>query len=219
MKWSLNVSLKYLTRFSALRDSRSRSPLCIFMHLRQVCSSVLVLAFLLSSTAGSNQSSINSSYLNQKVDPSKSVWNLCSDTTSCCPVTSRLCATCSSRRFVRFISVFLMGSHQHLPHSHSSLVLLKFSSKIHSRETLYATRSSSFHASAALRNHFVAVDLFFLCRLYVKKYSRHQTRTHKNCKEFFLSWIVSDKEVRKMMTTRIVSVKSLFVTVHTNKFP
>ena len=65
----------------------------------------------------------------------------------------------------------------------------------------------------------VVVDLFFLCRPYVTKYSRHWTGTRNTCKEFFLSWIVSDKEVRKMMTTRIVSVKSLFVTTHTNKFP
>ena len=64
--------------------------------------------------------------------------------------------------------------------------------------------------------HRVVVDTFLLCRSYV---SRHQTRTHKNCKEFFLSWIVSDKEVRKMMTTKMDSMQSFFVTTHTNKFP
>ena len=41
------------------------------LHLRQVCSSVLGLVFLIQSTVRSNQSSINSSHLNQDVDPSK----------------------------------------------------------------------------------------------------------------------------------------------------
>ena len=39
---------------------------------------------------------------------------------------------------------FLMGSHQSLPHSHSSLGLLKLSCNTHSRGTLFATRSSAF---------------------------------------------------------------------------
>ena len=76
-----------------------------------------------------------------------------------------------------------------------------------------------FTQTTGLRYNFVVVDTFFLCRPYVTKISRHYTRTHKICREFFLSWTVYDKEVRKMMTTRIDSVKSLFVTMHTNKFP
>ena len=39
------------------------------------------------------------------------------------------------------------------------------------------------------------LNMFFLCRQYVTGHSRDQTRTHKNCKKFFLfSWIVSGQE-------------------------
>ena len=59
--------------------------------------------------------------------------------------------------------------------------------------------------------------MFFLCGPYVKGYSRHQTRTHKNCVDSFSSLcIVCDKRVRKMMIPRIVSMNSFFVAKHTN---
>ena len=71
MKGSLNVSLKYLTPSVALRDSRSSSPL----YISASPTSRLFSAgpcFVSSSTVRSNQSSINSSYFNQDVGPSKS---------------------------------------------------------------------------------------------------------------------------------------------------
>ena len=71
MKWGLNVSLKYLTPPVALRDSRSSGPL----YLSASPTSRFFSAgprFVSPSTVRSNRSSINSSCLNQDVDPSKS---------------------------------------------------------------------------------------------------------------------------------------------------
>ena len=70
MKWGLNVSMKYLTPSSALRDSRLRSPLCICASPTCLFFSA-GLRFPASSTVRSSQSSISSSYLNQEVDTSK----------------------------------------------------------------------------------------------------------------------------------------------------
>ena len=69
MKWGLNVFQKYLAPQVALRDSWLRSPLCISASLTSRFFSGP--RFVSSSTVRSNQSSINSSYLNQDVDPSK----------------------------------------------------------------------------------------------------------------------------------------------------
>ena len=71
MKWGLNVSLKYLTPSSALRDSRLRSPCCVSASPTSLFFSAGP-RFPASSTVRSSQSSISSSYLNQEVDPSKS---------------------------------------------------------------------------------------------------------------------------------------------------
>ena len=64
--------------------------------------------------------------------------------------------------------------------------------------------------------HHVVVDLFFLCRPYVTKYSGPWTRTHKTARN---SFSVGSSLTRKMMTTRIVSAESLLVTMHTDKIP
>ena len=66
MKWSLNVSLKYLTPLAALKGSPSRSPLYISASPTSRFFSVGP-RFSASSTVRSNQSSINSSCLNQVV--------------------------------------------------------------------------------------------------------------------------------------------------------
>ena len=60
--------------------------------------------------------------------------------------------------------------------------------------------TSKIHVTHGLSGHqrtLVIVILFFQCKPYVTKYSRHQPRTSQNCKEFFLSWIVSDKGGQK----------------------
>ena len=70
-KWGLNVFLKHLTPSVALRDSRLSSP----SYISASPTSRFFSAgprFVSSSTVRSNQSSINSSYLNQDVDPSES---------------------------------------------------------------------------------------------------------------------------------------------------
>ena len=71
MKWGLKVFLKYLTPSVTLRDSRSSSPLYISASPTSRFFSAGP-RFVSSSTVRSNQSSINSSYLNQDVDPAKS---------------------------------------------------------------------------------------------------------------------------------------------------
>ena len=68
------VFLKYLTPSVALRDSRLRSPLCISASPTSRFFSAGPRS-VTSSTVRSNQSSINSSYLNQDVDPSIEKWN------------------------------------------------------------------------------------------------------------------------------------------------
>ena len=106
---------------------------------------------------------------------------------------------------------FFLGSHRDLPHSQSPLVLWKFSRNTHSRGILFSTRSSLFllqQPRSATTLWFV--ELFFLCRPYVTKYSRHYTRNPQKCYDSCFSWIVSDKEVRKMITTSIVTMNSLF---------
>ena len=80
----------------------------------------------------------------------------------------------------------LMGSHQNLPHSHSSFGLLMFSSNPHSRGTLFATRSLTF-TKQQLRS---ATNLWLLiCSFCVKPYvtrnSRQWTRTHKTARSSF----------------------------------
>ena len=113
---------------------------------------------------------------------------------------------------------FQLGSHQDLPHSHSSLTFLKFSNNTHSRGILCTTRSSSLQFNHALRYHFVDVAMIFLCRPYVTGYSGHLTRTHKTVMILSLfTWIVSDKKVRKMMITKdSLNETPFFVTQHTN---
>ena len=66
----LNVFLKYLTPSVALKDSRLRGPL----HISASPTSLFFSAgprFSASCTVRYNQSSINSSYANQDVEPSK----------------------------------------------------------------------------------------------------------------------------------------------------
>ena len=100
-----------------------------------------------------------------------------------------------------------LGSHQNLPHSHSSLTLLTFSNNTHSRGILCTTRSSSLQFNDKLRYHFVDVGVFSLCGPYVRGYSRRWTRTHKNFNDSFSSLGSSlTKGSRKMMITRIVSM-------------
>ena len=70
MKWGLNVFLKYLTPSVALRNSRLTCPLYISASPTSRFFSAGP-RFVSSSTVRSNQSSINSSYLNQDVDLSK----------------------------------------------------------------------------------------------------------------------------------------------------
>ena len=80
----------------------------------------------------------------------------------------------------------LMGSHQNLPHSHSSLELLKFSSNTHSRGTLFATRSSTFTTQ---QPRSAATLWLLICSFYVnctwRENSRHQTTTHKTATNSF----------------------------------
>ena len=82
MKWGLKIFLKYIHPSVALRDSRLRSP----SYISASPTSRFFSAgpcFVSSSTARPNQSSINSSYLNQDVGPSKSGGIFCFDSTSC----------------------------------------------------------------------------------------------------------------------------------------
>ena len=141
MKWSLNVFLKYLTPSVALRDSLLSSPL----YISASPTSRLFSAgprFVSSNTVRSNQSSINSSYLNQDVDPLKKkrlafvLW-----------FHSLLYIIMSTLRdmlqsMILLIFCTLMGSHQNLPHN--PLGLLKSSSNTHSRGILFTIRSSTF---------------------------------------------------------------------------
>ena len=76
--------------------------------------------------------------------PIKTWWIFCFDSRSCvyCFVDSARYAPTSDS--FDFFFCFLMGSHQRLPRSHSSLGLLELSCNTHSRGTLFATRSSAF---------------------------------------------------------------------------
>ena len=57
---------------------------------------------------------------------------------------------------------------------------------------------------------------FFLCSPYVTGYSRHKTKNHQTDCFFLFFWIVSYEKVRRMMITRIISMKSFSVTKNTN---
>ena len=163
MKWCLNVSLKYLTPSSALRDSRLRSPLCISPSPTSLFFSAGP-RFPASTTVRSSQSSI--SY--QEVDPSNGVGMF---------VVIPLAAvhwSVDSARYAPTIDstgcVLLrwLGSHQDLPHSHSSSVLLKLYT-IPIQRNLVHDKILFFLRQPALRHHFVVVILFFLCKPHVAR--------------------------------------------------
>ena len=87
-----------------------------------------------------------------------------------------------------------MESHQNLPHNHSPLGLLKSSSNTHSRGILFTTRSSTF-----------------------TRYNWHKTRTHKTARILSVLDRFWQRGQEDMMTTRIVSARSFFATMHTNE--
>ena len=107
MKWGLNLSLKYLTPSAAFRGCGSRSFLCISASPTSLFFSVAP-GFSASSTLRSNQSSINSTFLNQDVDPSEKWCHLCRDPSSCCPLIGRLCAICSNQNSACLSSLTLL---------------------------------------------------------------------------------------------------------------
>ena len=152
MKWDLNLSLKYLTPSAVFRCSQSTSPLNTSASPTSLFFS-FGPRFSASSTVRSNQSSINSSYLNQNVDPSKRDGIF---------VVIPLPADMLQPMIRPVFLCFQLGSHQDLPHGHASLTLLKFSNNTHSRGILCTTRFSSLQFNHALRHHIVDVDMFFL---------------------------------------------------------
>ena len=100
-----------------------------------------------------------------------------------------------------FDSYFVSGwdCHQNLPRNHSSLGLLKFSSNTHSRGTSFATRSSTFTTQP--QRSFTTLWLLvcsFLWKTVRDEIQLTADKKPQNCKEFFLSWIVSDNEVKKI---------------------
>ena len=143
MKWGLKIFLKYIHPSVALRDSRLRSP----SYISASPTSRFFSAgpcFVSSSTVRPNQSSINSSYLNQDVGPLKRGGFFVLIPRPAYIVLSTLRDMLQPVILLISFFCFLMGSHQRLPHSHSSLGLLKLSCNTHSRGTLFATRSSAF---------------------------------------------------------------------------
>ena len=82
MKWCLKIILKCFYPSVALRDSRLWSPLYISASPTSRFFSAGPRS-VFSSTGRPNQYSINSSYLNQDVGPSKSGGIFCFDSTSC----------------------------------------------------------------------------------------------------------------------------------------
>ena len=119
----------------------SFSPLCVSASPTSLFLSAGPL-FISSSTVRSNQSSINSSYLNQDVDRSASGGIF---------VVIPLPAEKSNVDSARYAPAndsfdsfsYLTGSHQNLPRNHSSLGLLKPSNNTHSLGTMFTTRSST----------------------------------------------------------------------------
>ena len=101
------------------------------------------LCFAASSTVRSNQSSINSSYLNQEVDQSKSGGNFVASPLLL-SIDLSILRDMLQPKFRPVCFSFLLGSHRDLPHSQSPLVLWKFSRNTHSRGILFSTRSSLF---------------------------------------------------------------------------
>ena len=105
----------------------------------------------------------------------------------------------------------LMGSHQKLPHSHSSLGLLKFSSDTHSRGTLFATRSSTLP-----RNNRAPLSLcgcWYVLSVEVVREEIQLTldKNPQNCKNSFcLGLFLTARSRRYDDSTRIVSARSLF---------
>ena len=180
----LNVSLKYLTPSSTVRDSRSRSPL-------YVSASPTSLFFsagpCVSSTVRSNQSSINFSFLNQDVDPPKSGQIFVAIPLPYCSLICRLCAICSNQVFGQSFFVSLLKNHLNFPHSHSLLTFLKVLYNIRSRGILCTRRSSSLQFNDALRNHFVNV----ICSFCVNRTCRNKVDTSyknpQNCNDSFSS--------------------------------
>ena len=87
-----------------------------------------------------------------------------------------------------------MGSHQDLLYNHSPLGLLKSSSNTHSRGILFTIRSFTF-----------------------TRYNWHKTRTRKAARILSVLDRFWQRSQENMMTTRIVSARSFFATMHTNK--
>ena len=207
MKWGLNVFLKCLTPSVALGDSRSNSSL--YISASPTSRFTAGLRFVFSSTVRSNHSSINSSYSNQDVDPSRSGGIFCCDSTSCCTVKCRLCAICFNQWFFWFSFVFwwevtkIFFILSHCWDCWSPQVTPTHAGSCSRRDPLLF-----YPATTALRYHFVVVDMFLLWKPFVTRYNWHKTRTTK-LQEFFLSWIVSDSEVKKIWWLQ-VSAGSLF---------
>ena len=174
MKWGLNVFLKYLTPSVALRDSRLSSPLYISASSRSRFFSASP-RFVSSSTPRFNQSfplpAEESDVDSARHAPTNDSFDSFSYSDNKSP-----------KSFSHSLIVGIVEVHKQYPLT---------------RDLVHGKILYFYHAKTALRYHFVVVDMFFLWKPYVTRCNRHQTKT-QNRKEFFLSWIVSDNEVKKI---------------------
>ena len=161
MKWSLKVSLKYLTPSSALRGSWLKSPLCISASPTSLFLSAGP-RFPFPSTVRSNLSALSSSYRNQDVDPSKSggIFVVIPLSAVHGSVDSaRYAPTKDSQSVYIFcfevIKIFLTVTHHW--HCWNSQTIRTHTGPCARQDPLLLC-----HSTTALRYHFVVVDLFFL---------------------------------------------------------
>ena len=143
MKWGLNVFLKYLTPSVALRDSRLSSPL----HISASPTSRFFSAarrFVSSSTVNVQPIFDQLLVLKPGCWPIKKWWIFLLCFHFLLYIVMSTLRDMLQPMILLILFRILMRSHQNLPHSRSSLGLLKFSCNTHSRGTLFATRSSTF---------------------------------------------------------------------------
>ena len=170
MKWCLNIFLKYFTPSVALRDSGKSSPL----YMSASPTSRFFSSgprFVSSSTVKSNQSSINSSYLNQDVDPSKS-----GGIFVVIPLPAVFCHVDSARYapINDTVDASLYSDGKSPKSSSPSLIVgIVEVLKQHplTRDLARDKILYFYHATTALHHHFVVVGMFFLWKPHVTRYN------------------------------------------------
>ena len=184
---------------------------CKFLRLRQVDSSLLVLVSFLRALQDPTSLRPTPRIWTRMLTHQKVVELFCCDSTSFCLVRCRLCAICPYQWSLWFIFVFWWEVTRifliitHRGDCRSPQAIPTYAGPC-SRQGPLPLNTPQPRSATTLW----LLILFFLWKPYVTRYNWHQTRTHKTVMILSVLDRFWQRGQEDMMTTRIVSVRSLF---------